>query len=282
MSRRALVNLALGALVLLLAALAYFRPGVTPPPDHPPLTTLDPAALSHIRITRGNGREMLLERTREGWLMRKPYRHPADSARVRQLITIVRAPSYRQLDPEASRLQAYGLAAPVARLEADGLALEIGGTEPIGGLRYVRCEGQVHLIDNVYTYLVLAQPEAFLDRQILGPSPSPIAAVELPTFRVFRDPSGRWSIDPPAPPVDQARLGAWLAAWQSARAMAVMPAPADGGKPVILSFAGGATARVLELLRGEQPLLIDRGAKLAYRLPRGSPLLARPGTETPP
>jgi len=276
MSQRAAVNLGLAALVLALGALAYFRPGVERGPAHAPLSSLDADSVSRLRIVRGGGHEIRMERTAEGWQMRQPYDQPADPARVGRLLAILGAPSERELTPDPAGLAAYGLARPSARLEANDEVLEIGGTEPLGGHRYVRFQGRVHLIDNASVYLLLTQPEFFLDRRLLRTEPHPLAAVELPGPRVFQGEGGRWSIDPPTPAVAPKRLSAWMQAWREARALEVLPAPSDRGEPVRLRFADSSPPRVLELIRGKRLLLIDRRRGLAYHLPADSPLIRRP------
>jgi len=273
------VNLALAGLVLVLCALAYFRPGAGRGPASAPLSALDPESVSRLRITRASGQEILLKHTTEGWQMRKPYRHPADPTRVSQLLAILGTPSYRELKAEAARLDGYGLTRPIARLEANDQVLEIGGTEPLGQHRYLRLQGRVHLVDDVSVYLLLGQPAFFLDRRLLGDAAHPIAAIELPGLRVFRGEGGLWSIEPPAPAVGQQRLADWVQAWRRARALEVLPAPSEQGRALTLRFADGTPPRVLELVQGQRLLLVDRGQGLAYHLPADSPLTHRPGAQ---
>ncbi|MGD2083875.1 MAG: DUF4340 domain-containing protein, partial [Chromatiales bacterium] len=266
MAPRPLVNLALLAVVLGLLALVWLRPGGNGSPDLR-VTGLEPADVHAVRIERGPDSSVLLERVAQGWAMRRPYDLPADGQRVARVLQVLRAVSHRRFEPPADRLADYGLERPLVRLEADGVVLELGGTEPIGHLRYVRSGARVDLIDDRYLPALLGRPESFLDHRLLDPEQG-ITALETADFRVDRGDLGQWRIRPADPAVSADVLTAWVDRWRHAQALEVLPAPdRTDSRHVTITLEGAAEPVVFEVLENEgRRLLVDRRRGLAYRL----------------
>ena len=77
-------------------------------------------------------------------------------------------PSHRRFTAAEAELAELGLDPAPVRLELDGELLEIGGTEPIRRLRYVRIGEWIHLTDDLFLHHLLAAPEAFLQARRPG------------------------------------------------------------------------------------------------------------------
>ncbi len=156
-------NLALAGVVALLVLVAVFGPDPTRESAPEPLTKLDPAVVRHIRIDRNTDGALAFQRGAEGWRMSEPYRIAANGDKLQALARIASAPSRRSFPAGQTDLAEFGLAPAPLRLELDDVILEIGGTEPIRRRRYLRLEGRIHLIDDLFLHHLLAPAEVFVD-----------------------------------------------------------------------------------------------------------------------
>jgi hypothetical protein len=260
MSRRALVNLILLGIVVFLTALAYFAPGDSGAPT--PLTERSPAGVTRVRIERPPDTDIRIERTPLGWHMRQPLNGPVDTPRLGRLLQILSTPSQRRFPVDPTRLDDYGLASQLARLTLDDRVLEIGGSEPLGRLRYVRYGDQIHLIEDQFLPLLLGAPESFLDHRLL-PRDAVVASVRLPAGEITAG----------SPETDT-----WLNSWTETRAVQVLAAPKTPGTETLeIRLQHSRKPILFELLAdGDWRLLIDRDRGLAYRLPADSLLLTGP------
>lgn len=156
------INLLLAALVAALVLVAWLGPGPEGLRLAPGLTELDPGSVRHIRVRDRNGLRLEAQRTVDGWHLLHPFQGPADAIRLEALARIAQAPSQRRIPSEEVDPEAMGLNRSTASLELDGLLLELGATEPVNRRRYVRVGHQVHLIDDLFQHLLLADPASFL------------------------------------------------------------------------------------------------------------------------
>ncbi|MFM1891057.1 MAG: hypothetical protein RLZ44_134 [Pseudomonadota bacterium] len=151
------VNVLLAGLVLALGLWLWLdRPG----PPAPPLTALDPAAVTELRLYQGPNLLWSAQRAADGWTLTHPDAAPANAERVDQLLGVLRTPSLTQF-PAPAALQSYGLAPPAYRLVCDGVELAFGATEPTTGLRYLLVDDQVHLIGDGFHHHLLAGAAGF-------------------------------------------------------------------------------------------------------------------------
>ena len=157
------VNLALAGVVTLLALATLYGPEPGDTLAEAPLTELDPGKIRQIRIDRRGRDPIAFERDADGWGMTAPYRIAANGDKLQALARIASTPSHRGFPVGQADLAELGLAPASLHLELDGLVLEIGGTEPIQRRRYVRLEGRIHLIDDLFQHHLLAGAEAFVD-----------------------------------------------------------------------------------------------------------------------
>jgi len=163
MNRKA-VNPGLFVLVLLLALIVYFEPGIEQAAGKIPLTSLTPEEVYFIRISDNHGRDLVMEKKQGGWQMTSPYKQPADEQRIRQLLDITTTRSFSRFTIPEARLAEFGLDPAPIHLQLNEIKLEIGGNEPIQFRRYVRIGDQLHLISNGYHHHLMAQADDFVKK----------------------------------------------------------------------------------------------------------------------
>lgn len=150
MNRWSRVNLILALLAVALL-LAHLWPAGKA--SLKPLTQLAEADISQIRVERGNRLQLALKRNEEGWLLTHPSQAATEERRVQQLLAIARAPVEHEF-PADSGLAPYGLDAPRAVLQLNGLRLLFGDRDPAQDSRYVLVHDRVRVIDDVYFNLL--------------------------------------------------------------------------------------------------------------------------------
>ncbi len=163
MNRKA-VNLGLFGLVLLLALVAYFEPGIKQAAEKIPLTNLKPEEVDFIRISDNRGRDLVMERVQGRWQMRSPFKKPADEQRIRQLLNITTTRSFSRFALPEAQLAEFGLDPAPIHLQLNETRLEIGGNEPVQFRRYVRVGDQLHLISNGFHHHLMAQADDFVNK----------------------------------------------------------------------------------------------------------------------
>lgn len=152
-------NLLLGLCVIALLTLELWPQAQE---GHSPLTRLQPADITQIRIERDGRLQLSLRHLQNGWQLDYPRRAAAEARRVQQLLAITRAPVLRQLETPGS-LDQYGLDSPTALLMLNDTRLLFGAREPTQRARYVLLDGQVHVIDDLY-FSLLTLPASHFER----------------------------------------------------------------------------------------------------------------------
>jgi hypothetical protein len=146
MNRWTRINLLLAAMAATLLVL-HLWPADSP--SYSPLTALDAADVSSIRIERRNRLVLSFERNDSGWQLAYPQVAVAQDHRVQQLLAIAYAPVQNEF-PANESLAQYGLDAPSAVLQLDQLRLSFGERDPGQRSRYVLVDGRIRVIDDVY------------------------------------------------------------------------------------------------------------------------------------
>jgi len=278
-SARWRLNLALAAVVAVLAWLVL-RPGETP--DAPPglaLTALDPRAVTRVRIEARDAQPVALERTAKGWRLRAPLAAPADDLRVAVLLELAAARSREGFRAAGNDLAQYGLEPPRARVWFDRQMLLVGGTDPVAGRRYVLAGDQVHLLEDRWFPHLFGQPGAWVDPRPLAGAGA-VTRIELPAAQ-WRLEAGSWRRTPRDPGTSADDGPALAEAWQRARALSVRALdPALAWDETVRIHAG---ERVIELAvaRSRDALLLGRrdlGVQYRFLARQGRALL---GTAPP-
>lgn len=245
MSRRLVVNLGLLLLVAALALMAWLQPGLERPGDPEPLAMLDSALVSRLTLQRAGSDPIVLEREGAVWMMREPLRIPASAARVEALLPVLGTPVHAGFSADGVDPATYGLDEPRIRLQADGVELAFGATEPLSHRRYVGIGERIVLIDDQYHAWLQGGAADFVSRQLLPPG-ARVRALELPDVTLRRDGEGLWQ----AVPVDALspdEIAVLVDDWGRAQALAV-----EGHAPLV-----DADARRVRLM-------LDDGSELEF------------------
>jgi hypothetical protein len=153
-------------------------------------------------------------------------------------------------------LPALQLDPPYATVILNDTAVEFGGLEPIGSLRYVRVADRVYLTPDNYMPLLQAGFTQFV-RQRLFDEDAHIQAIRLPGLALTQSDKG-WRLEPDQP-VGADVLQRFIGIWQDASALSVQAAdPDQSGEPVRIQLEGDPAPIVLQILSREPDLLLVR------------------------
>ncbi|ROR34274.1 uncharacterized protein DUF4340 [Inmirania thermothiophila] len=282
MRGRWLLNLALLALVAVLAALAWWpqRRGAEPPA--PPLAAVQRDAVRRIEIVRGDD-TLLVERDEGGrwWLAGTP-RLPADGAKVESVLGLAATPSEQRYPVADLDLTQFGLDPPRVTLRLGEAELALGDAEPISGRRYIRVGDTLHLVSTGVFATLTAGRDAWISPQLV-PEGAELEAVRLPDGVTVRRTDGGWAREPQAEGVGEAALADFADGWRLARAFeAGMDAdPPPAGEVVTLVLEGLGERRFVIVQREPELVLRRLDLPVRYRFTRftAERLLAPPKGE---
>lgn len=281
--RRWLVNLALLAIVVTLAALTFYyrqqeKAGLGPPLAAPATENVD-----RVRIERPGQPAIVLEKhaddsrdgggraqsgTRaENWRLTSPVAARANRFNVENLLRVGAARSELKLD--GGDPAAYGLVTPQAKLEVGTETFEFGALHPFHSQVYVRHRGVVHLVNAQALHAVLRAPNHFIDARLLEPERR-LVGLRLPGFTLdLKD--GRWQHQPPAKDLTSDRIGDFVARWTNAHALSVEPAgtrPTLASVRLMLTRASTPETLTLEIVSYKPTFVLRRrDEKLEYHFP---------------
>lgn len=263
MRGRLWLNLALALVLAALGAVAWFKPGKTPPPVPLKLTSLDVKTVNRIDFQPPRGPAFALLREGKDWFIEQPHLR-AQPFRVETILELPNATSAAQLALAGNTDNAFGIDPPQARIRFDGTEIAFGLTNPVGLRRYVRVGDAVHLIDDRYFHHAASTWTDWVDRRVL-PEGVTLTVLDLPGMTLRRK-DATWQLSPERPQVSADAITALIEEWQRAYAMDVENAatvPADA-RAVRLEWQGGALELALAQERDEW-LLYRRDAPLRYR-----------------
>lgn len=222
MRSRLWLNLGLLALVAVLVAIVIFEPGKTPEPKPQPLTTLDPEAVTHLKLVRGEKDVIELEKRQGRWWLTRPWNLPAKDFRVQGVLRLLDTDSRSRHDLAGLDLAKFGLDKPRASVTFDGeLTIDFGGTEPLSQQRYVRIGEDLHTIVDTYYYQIAATPESFVDTALLPPGANPVRLVLPGLTLTLQD--GKWQREPARPDLSADASLDLVNAWRTTEAFDVRP-----------------------------------------------------------
>lgn len=265
--RRWLVNLALLAIVVTLAAFTvYYRQQEKTEPGLP-LATLTTENVSRIRIERPGQPVIVLEKHTGNWRLTSPVAARANRFNVENLLRMPSARSELKLD--GADPAAYGLVTPQAKLEVGTEIFEFGTLHPFHSQVYVRHRGVVHLVSAQALHAVLRAPNHFIDARLLEPERR-LVGLRLPGFTLdLKD--GHWQHQPPAKDLTSDRIGDFVARWTNAHALAVEPAgtrPALASVRLMLTRASAPETLTFEIVSYKPTFVLRRrDEKLEYHFP---------------
>ncbi|CAK0757514.1 conserved hypothetical protein [Gammaproteobacteria bacterium] len=273
MSLRNQLNLALLAMVVGLAGVMLWKPGIKPPESPPLLAACVPETVTRVIIERAGHATVTLTRVDTTWRVEAPFSAPANAYRIRTLLDLCQAPSHSRYPMASVDLAPLGLLPPRAVIHLGGVELRLGSTEPVEGQRYVLFKDTVHLIQDSL-YPTEDDATGFIDPALL-PKEARIVALSLPAlpgsaaFGVTLT-EGRWRLDPPRPDLSADVVSTLMEQWRRARALEVrLDAPEEALGTVTLTLEGVTTPLLFDVLSLSPEVVLRRtDLGLRYVFPR--------------
>jgi len=271
--KRIALNIALLALALALAGLAYLRPGAEPEgSEQPPVTQTDPSAVERIRVVPEAGATTVLQREGGHWRMREPHGIAAAESAVEALLGLLEAESEGRLEVGSGQLDRYGLKDPAVTVEMAGHRFRLGDEHPIEPQRYVQVDGTVHLVQAASLRQVEPAWHHYASRRLV-PAGASLVRLELPEASLERVEGGTWQGEASGDGhVTQDGARSTAQAWERARALEVSALEGDppSGAVVRLHLAERDEPLRYRIERRDEGLRLHRPAPgLSYRLPGG-------------
>lgn len=288
MSRRSLLNLALLAVAGSLAALIALRPGLEQPATLATLTAIDPQTVAHIELTRLAGETLRFSKTGAHWDVVGATTLPADDFQVHTILALLQAGVVRSYPADSLKQAQIGLDPPQASVSCDDTRLELGATEAIDGLRYVRLGDTVYLVADRYAHLLNAGMSNFLQRQLL-PDDAQLSELHLPGLTLTREDGVHWQLQPDTPGASADDINMLLGNWQRASALYVTRADADADadanrEKITVRLRDHGKALEFTIVARTPDLVLARpdwGMQYHLSADMGAQLLALPDSTTP-
>lgn len=280
MSSRTLLNLALFCLAAILALIIVYRPGVEPGPVPQTLTALTGERISRIQVTRITREPLTFTRHADNWVLAESSELPASDVQIRALLAILQAYSARSYPADSLDLAALGLEPPQATLLLDNTRLDIGLTDALDNMRYVKTGDTVFLVTDNYQHLINADWSNFVARKLL-PANAGITRLQLPQLDLSMTADGQWQLSPSDPAVSPAELQSLVDNWEQATAYYVRRYQQNAsGETITLEFSNAAAPLTLHIVARTPELVlarVDQGIQYHLQGHTGKTLLAIPG-----
>lgn len=278
---RTWLNLALAAMVVTLAVLAWRAPPSEPTTQTHALSRLTLDQTKSVTIERVGQPPLELRRTPEGWRVTAPFAARADATQVDQLASILSATSTQKL--ARNGLEQYELDPPLAQIRFDSETFSFGGINPIDGRQYVATPDAVYLLPTRYFALVAAPPAQFATKRPLRDG-ARIVGFQFNGVEIERL-DGVWRAAGHAQSVSQDAMNAFAQRWESIHAVASQPfaGPPPEGKRISLRLKDGS--RVAFVVVSEKPdlALLRIDEQFLFHIPAASAQgLLTPPIDSPP
>lgn len=276
MKRGWLVNIILLVIVALLVWLAWRAPS-REETAQAPLSTVKPASVSRVILTRPARPAITIERRGEHWWISAPLKARADEFQVLRMLTILDARPTASL-PATDRAR-FELDAPSAVLDIDGTSYAFGGINTVTREQYVLRADTIHAVDLRHGAALPLNANALIRRALLEENEQP-AAIALPEFTVAKS-DGRWTLSPPSEKAGADELQRYIDQWRMASAATAEPY--DKRTPlgdIRITMADGRTVEIGVLQKQPQLVLWRRDHGLQYTFPAAAArhLMDPPGT----
>lgn len=264
MKSRILLNLALAALVIVLALFVWFKPKPMAQTEFK-LSTLTSASINRIAVEKPGQPAIVLQKTLAGWRLSAPFQARADEAAVGYLLETLAATSLQRFP--AIDLGRFQLDNPLLRLTLNDQEFSFGTQNTLTGEVYVATQGGVHLVAPSYLSHALKMPADFAARAFLAEDEK-LAGFEFAELKLSQDSDGKWSASPSRPNWSQDDFNRWVDEWRNASSLVTQPY--DGTPPqesFTLRLANGKLIPCKILRREPELVLLREDEKLQYHFP---------------
>ncbi|MBI3772370.1 MAG: DUF4340 domain-containing protein [Gammaproteobacteria bacterium] len=241
MGKRAWLNLVLLAVILGLAAIVYFEPGIKQPVVQS-LTKIDTSAVKELQISVPDQAPITLQRDGQRWRLTAPKQILANPVRVQRILGLLAVSSEQQYASSNLDLNKYGLATPKVRLRVAGQELAFGDQDPLNSRRYVLIGQTLHLIDQSDIAVLTSGWPSLVDLRLI-PDGQELAAIEITGLGKLERGKDGWKYrgsgktKTPA----QTRIDELIQSWREAQAMEVAINETEAtGEQAVLKFVDGS------------------------------------------
>ncbi|MEX2353506.1 MAG: hypothetical protein WD709_04910, partial [Gammaproteobacteria bacterium] len=138
------------ALAILVSVLIWYLARTAPPPTgqtHAVAASLDPAAVTHIQITRPGKDDVTINKEGANWQLSHPLQISANPFRINSILSLPGTPGQTLSPSNETDLKQLGLLPPQLTLELDGHVFQFGHVSPLEGGRYLLYDNTVHVIE---------------------------------------------------------------------------------------------------------------------------------------
>ncbi|MDP8257755.1 MAG: DUF4340 domain-containing protein [Candidatus Alcyoniella australis] len=214
-----IVVAALAGLTYYLSQPADVQPEPTPVQGPERLLSLDPEAVRHIEIARGQSAIELQLNDEEQWLLVKPVAAAADQTVVRSLVNTLRYMGRPEPIVDAGELEQFGLGQDAAVLTLDdgqsSQSISFGDRAPLDRGIYVfnHNDQRVYLVPPEFERYLVYGAIDFRDRRVFPVAPDQLVEIKIERGRrllercVLSKADGTWRVVEPFPALaDGARL----------------------------------------------------------------------------
>lgn len=265
MQARLLTNLTLLALVIILTVTLWPADMPEPAPAYTPLTSIDPATVKAIHLSRSNRPDLLLQKSGADWQISSPIQIAANPFRVSSLLSLLNTHS---ISTVPSGKDTYGLTdmdKPVT-LTFDNQVFRFGDINPFDQSRYLLHDGIIHLVDDKLYQQLLQDVPFFVDTHLLAAG-SVLDRIRLAGLEIqYQD--NNWSQIDGATFLPVARVIAIADRWLQLEANRVTAATgSDVPADILLQTKGGDQIMLTSITTTDelQLLRIDKG--IVYHFP---------------
>ncbi len=261
-------NLILFLAVMMLGGVVWWsNQGEVSATRHLPLAACVPEAVQRIVIEHGHGVALTLERVGTSWRVAVPFVAPASAHQVGALLGLCQAPSRSEYPMTALDLTSLGLRPPRTLVHMDGVELQMGGTEPLQGNRYLLFRGVVSILTD--SYPTEDDATRFVDPALL-PEGALISGFSLPALEdspavaaVLVE--GHWHTEPIRSDLSADVLPSLVDGWRQLHAIEIRrDSEATSLGRVTFTLAGKTSPICFEVL-SLAPILVLRRVDLGLR-----------------
>lgn len=216
MNIRNLLNLSLLIFIIVLVMLVAYEPGKDKAKTPPTLTNLKAENINHITL-QVNNNVIELNKTTTGWMMHKPYQHPANSFRIDSILKLLSTVSLSKNNLTNLNPKKFGLDKPVASITFNkNTTITFGHNKSLKHHRYVQLGSDLHMTTDTFYYQLAAKTESFIDHKLL-PQNSKITKLSLPN-KTFSQKDGKWTITPQPEKFSADSVNQLISEWQLSQA----------------------------------------------------------------
>ncbi len=264
MKSRLLLNLALAALVVMLALLVWLKPKPMAQTEFK-LSTLASASISRIVIEKPGQPAIVLQKNPAGWRLSAPFQARAEGRTVGRLLETLAATSLQRFP--ATDLGRFQLDQPLLRLTLNDQEFSFGTQNTLTGEVYIATRGSVYLVAPSYLANALKMPADFAAQAFLAEDEKPVG-FEFANLKLSRNSDGKWSVSPARPDWSQDDINRWVDEWRNASSLVTQPY--DGTPPqesFTLRLANGKLIPCKILRREPELVILREDEKLQYHFP---------------